>query len=141
MSKSDKLESNNRVRTVQEWILQGFATVDIIKQCTGKWNISERQAYRIYNKAYDWFHDLRQKGSKRRLYYHMEVRLKLYRDLKDKTSPQGARSALKILDSMAKLEGVMIEKHEVTGKDGGPIIETNTQTVVILPSNQHESKG
>lgn len=140
MPKADRSEIHKRIRTVQEWLMQGYSTTDIIMQCTSKWGISERQAYRLHEKAYDEFHELKKRGTKRRLYYHIETRMKLFRELKDKTSPSGARAANKILDSIAKLEGVMIEKHEVTGKDGKPLVESAT-TVVILPSNGHESEN
>ena len=138
MAKADKIEILKRLRTVQEWMMQGQNTTDIIRQCVSQWGISERQAYRIIEKGYDDFYLINKRHTKRKLYYHVEARRKLFRDLKDKNTPKGARTANLILDSMAKLEGVFIEKHEVTGKDGQPLVEATT-TVVILPSNGHES--
>jgi hypothetical protein len=136
--KSDKVEVEKRIRIIQEWLMQGQTTFDIIRQSVSSWGISERQSYRLLERAYDEFSQLKQRGTKRRLNYHIEARLKLFRDMKDKATPKGARAACMILDSMAKLEGVLIDKHEITGKDGQPI-ET-TQTVVILPSNGHETQ-
>lgn len=136
--KADRIETDNRVRAIQEWILQGQTTVDIIRQCTIKWNISQRQAYRIFEKAYDEFHDMRHNSLKRRLSYHLESRLKLFREMKDKNTPNGARSACMILDSMAKLEGVMVEKHEHTGKDGAPIETKSTIDISKLSEEDQE---
>lgn len=102
----DKAEKERRIRCVVEWIIQGYSTGDIIRQCMSLWNITERQSYN-YNK---WAHnelkgnnkaDIEEKRAK-----HIEMRLKLFRDLNGKEHSPGARAASRILDSIARIEGV-----------------------------------
>ena len=65
---------------------------------------------------------------------HIERRLKLYRELEKKSTAQGARTALRILDSIAKIDGSLVEKLDVT--TGGEQVGT----VLFLPSNGREGK-
>ncbi|WP_418894212.1 hypothetical protein [Limibacterium fermenti] len=137
----NKAEKERRVRCVVEWIIQGYSTGDIIRQSMSLWNISERQSYN-YNK---WAHeelkgndqnDVEEKRAK-----HVEMRLKLFRDLRGKETPSSARTALRIVDSIARIEGVYPLRDarngwgaEYAGKpeDAG----TEKTAVMVLPNGK-----
>lgn len=109
-----KDEYGKRVRVVFEWILQGYSTCDIIRQICGQWGIGDRAAYKIHKRAWDQLQEINNRSLEEKKAYHIELRLKLMRDLKFKTEPNGARAALRIADSIAKIDGV-IPKNEPKG--------------------------
>lgn len=119
--KIDKIEKERRIRVVQEWILSDHTSPDIVSQAAAKWGVSVRQAYRYVADAYKGFRETNEVVVANRLHYHIQRRMKLLRDLEKKNTSHSIKASLNILDSMAKLEGVLIDKHELTGKDGGPI--------------------
>ena len=105
--KVSKDECEKRVRVVFEWILQGYSTCDIIRQICGQWGIGERAAYNLQKKSWLQLQEVNKRTLEEKMAYHIEIRLKLMRDLKFKTEPNGARAALRIADSMAKIDGII----------------------------------
>lgn len=112
--KADKLLKMQRVRQVQEWMLEGYLTPDIIKSCMAKWNIKEPMAFRYIREARQGFQAIRIKELEDRIAFHIAARLKLYNGLEGKTKSNGASVALEILKDIAKVEGVYVERVEQT---------------------------
>lgn len=108
MPKCDKVESERRVRIVQEWILQGYATSDIVAQLERTFNISQRQAYKYYRKAFEEFKKSNVSSIEEKRAYHLALRRKLLKGLKEQDTPRGARAALRIADSMARIDGIAV---------------------------------
>ena len=121
MIKSNKIEKEKRVRIVQEWILQDHITTDIVDNCVAKWGISDRQAMRYIKDADNAFARITEKKLERRLNYHIQRRKKLLRDMsKDlRNTPEGTRAQQKVLEDIAKLEGLYIARidHTTMGKE------------------------
>ena len=111
--RTDKIELDKRVRSVQEWMMSGNSTSDIITQCMNKWDITERQSYTYISKAYKAFLKISEDTIEERRSFHIETRLKLFRDLRDKNINKSAAVAIDILRDIAKLEGLYVEKSEV----------------------------
>jgi hypothetical protein len=132
--KSNKIEFEKRVRAVQEWILQGYATCDIIKQCTITWNVGSRQAFKYYSKAFDEFKEANKNTIEAKKSYHIAVRKKLFRDLKMKEEPIGARTALRIMDSMARIEGITLTGNN--GEDDIPELGDDSTATMRLPDGK-----
>lgn len=105
--KSDKGTFEKRVRAVQEWILQGYSSSDIRTTIITSWTVGERQAAKYYKAAFERFEEENRKDMSKKTAMHIARREKLFRDLNDKTSPDGVRAALRLLDSTAKIEGVL----------------------------------
>ena len=101
------VEVEKRVRAVQEWILQGQFTKDIIAQMCQLWGIGERAAYKYLKKALKDIQNENTKTLEEKKAYHVQLRLKLFRDLEHKNKPNGAKTALRIVDSIAKIDGAM----------------------------------
>lgn len=133
MARVDKIEKEKRLRIVQEWLLQDHTTSDIVTQGVAKWGISKRQVERYVADAYEAFRRMTESSTERRLYYHIQRRMKLLRDMERKQSPSGVSVSLSILDSMAKLEGLAINKHELSGQNGEPLIPQVTINVASGP--------
>jgi hypothetical protein len=116
MPKADKIELDKRVRMVAEWILMGHSTKDIIAESHRQWHVDERMSYKYKKAAFKLFAEANKLVMKESLDLHAALRLRLYNKLKDKDSPKGADSALRILDSLARLQGLVMDKVDVTSK-------------------------
>ncbi|PKN16501.1 MAG: hypothetical protein CVU66_00695 [Deltaproteobacteria bacterium HGW-Deltaproteobacteria-23] len=114
--KSSNLELEKRLRVVQEWLMQGYDTPDIVRQITTKWEVTERQAYKYIEKAFEEFKARSERRMEFLRAYHTSTRKKLFRDLAAKNTPEGAKAALSILQDIAKLDGLYVEKvsHHIT---------------------------
>lgn len=115
-NRADGITVKLRVRTVMDWILQGFITKDILSQCAAKWGIDERMGYKYIKACKKEFADSRKGEIKERIDFYLSMKLKLFNELKEKTTPKGAAVANDILDSMARLEGAITDKLDVTSK-------------------------
>ncbi|TZF84526.1 hypothetical protein FW774_05930 [Pedobacter sp. BS3] len=146
MAKSTKVEKAKRIRTVQEWIMDDHNTVDIIRSAVARWDVSERQAERYYSEAFTLFKELTEKSIESKKAYYLQRKKKLIREMDPafKKTPSGVRAINKVLDSMAKLDGIMIDKLEVTGKDGVPLSFPEVKVTVVhsdvppFASNENE---
>lgn len=131
----DRMELIRRQKEIVNWILAYDTTRIIIEKCVTTWGVAERTAYNYLKKALAMLEDKEENSLKLKQKVHTERRLKLLRELEDTKSPSGARAALRILDSIAKIDGSLVEKVDVT--TGG---EQITGTVVVLPENGRESQ-
>jgi len=119
---ADKVSSISRIRAIQEWLLIGHTTKDIILQGTTLWNVCDRQIYRYLKDARKWFIDETKEKIEARRAFHVQARMRLFKNLKNKDNSQGAFAALNLLKDIAELEGLYIRKIEHTGKDGEPLM-------------------
>ena len=99
-----------------EWMLQGHMTKDIIANCAAQWQVDERQAYKYIKACKKEFADSRKGQISDRIDFYLAAKMKLYNEMEDKKTPKGASVANDILDSMARLEGAITEKLDVTSK-------------------------
>jgi len=112
--RADDITKDMRIRTVAEWILSGYSTTDIVAQCTAKWGIDKRMAYKYKKSAFLLFKESRKGAISERVDFYVSAKLKIYNELKDKQTPKGASVANDILDSMARLEGAITESIDIT---------------------------
>lgn len=134
MAKSSFPELQARLRTVMEWILDDHTYTDIKKSILAKWDISDRQAKRYYADAYELLSEGAEHNIERKKAFYIQRKKKLIRDMdpKEKKTASGVAAINKILDSMAEIEGVKVNKHELTGKNGKDL---NLVTIFELPDN------
>lgn len=137
--KSSKFEIERRIRNVQEWILDDHTYSDIMRSIVNKWGVSDRQAQRYIKSAYEEFKEKNELSMDIKKAFYMKRKMKIIRDMdpKVKTTASGARAINKILDSMAELDGIKINRIQLTGNDGEPLIPEAgiLPAVIILPSN------
>lgn len=136
---SDKLELAKRIRAVQEWILQDYITSDIIANCTSQWSVTERQAYRYLWAANRFFAEKDKLSLEQKRAYYLAKKKKLMRDMKpeEKKTPAGVVAINRVLDSMAKLEGVTVNTLRLIGDPDNPI---KTESKVAFTSPVDYSK-
>lgn len=113
-TRTDQVTMKIRVRTVMEWMMQGFMTKDIISQCINQWGVEERMCYKYIKEAKKVFVKLTQEDIKERLAFHIAARMNLYNGLEGKKTPKGAMAGLSILKDVAELEGHYLQKIDVT---------------------------
>ncbi len=104
--KTDKTEVEKRIRNIQGWILQGYSTSDIITHLRTNYNISERQAYKYHKKAFERFKSDNKQEIEEKKAYHLELRRKFLKELDRDTTTKGITVALRVADSMARIEGL-----------------------------------
>lgn len=130
--KSDKIEYERRVRTVLNWILEGYLTKDILASSKAKWGIDDRMAYKYIKAARkDYAKDFEGEREER-IRFYLTSKLQLFQKLKEKDTARAAAVADTILNSMAKLEGLLTDKVDVTtlGKE----IPASQPVLQILPT-------
>lgn len=142
--KSDDLTIQLRVRSVMEWILQGYITKDIVSQGISKWNIDARTVKIYISRAKKEFRDSRKGKIEERIDFYIAAKMKLYNELRAKDTPAGASVADKILESMANLEGLNVKKIQHTGPNGDPLIpddplKVSTNKLIISVINAPDS--
>lgn len=133
-NKADNAEKLRRIRTIQEWLLQGHSSTQIVATITSKWDLSERQGYRYVSDAYGQFKEDTKEKSKARKAYHLAARQRLLQKVLDRDPGL----ALKVLQDMGKLEGMYAPKrlnHTTKGdklEAGSAIIKLSNGTELTL---------
>lgn len=122
--KTDKVELSKRIRIIQDWILQDHVTMDIINQSMNMWKINERQAYRYLWAAKKFFEEKDTTSIQRKVAYYIARKKKLLREMspEEKKSAAGVAAVNRVLDSMAKLEGVTMETIKLIGDPERPVV-------------------
>lgn len=117
------LEKARRIRICQEWIMSDYSWTDIITNAINNWAVSKPTAERYYSEAFKSFKDTLIKDVENRKAYYIQKKKRLIKemDAASKKTPAGVRAINQVLDSMAMLEGIVIQKVEVSGAGGGPI--------------------
>lgn len=122
MSRITKLEKDQRVLTVQSWIIDGVQEDFMRKQMRTQWGISTRQAKRYIKDAYEaWKQDADVDVETRRQAKIAELQ-QLKRSLKEeyKGSPNGIRAIMMVEKQIIRLEPYSVKRIDVT-TDGDPI--------------------
>lgn len=129
--KSDSLKMDIRIRSVMHWVLDGYVTKDIISFCMSKFDVDERMVYKYLREAKKLIKDVRKGKIDERVDFYIAAKMKLYNELKDKHTPKGAQVANSILDSMARVEGVILDRMDITSKDKALIPEQKVYKVTL----------
>lgn len=114
--RANHIEVYERVQAVMKYILEGYTSQQIVDQCKLVFAVEERQARTYISKAYQEFKKVRRKNMDERISFYIAIKLKLYNKLKDKETPAGAAVALDIVESMEKIDGVAVQKIDLTSK-------------------------
>ncbi len=129
-----KDEKLRRVQHVAHWMIKGHSSTEIVKNISQQWEITERQAKNYIRFAYDFMYEDVVKKTKDSMAFHQKARLTRYQELqlsmakihkssmseKDKYSAilQIEKQLLELLKDMGKLDGLYVEKKELSGPGG-----------------------
>ncbi|MDD2869655.1 hypothetical protein [Neomegalonema sp.] len=120
MAKSDDTEIEMRVNEIVSLIIQGEPKRNIVQGCSQKWNVSERQIYTYYSRANEYFKECAKLDRDTELGKAYNQYVDLYKMAKDKKDYNGARQILK---DLLETFGYKVNRTELTGKDGTPLIK------------------
>ena len=142
MSKATQLEKENRIFTIQGWIIDGVQDYLIEKQMEQKWGIKKRQAARYIKEAYSrWKKNKDIEIEERRDAKVAELK-QLKRTLKDgfKGTPAGINAILRVEKEINKLEDLYpARKVQLSNDPDNPVDMGNTTinqvAVFQLPDN------
>lgn len=120
---SDQLEMIRRIRIVADWVLQDHLSADIISYCVSKWGVSERQGYRYLEAALDELKEKSERSLEQKKAYYISRKRKLIRDMDpgEKKTAAGVAAIDKVLNGMAKLEGIQFNTLKLVGDPDQPI--------------------
>jgi hypothetical protein len=113
------IEKNNRLFTIQGWILEGVPDRLIVKQIIQVWPIDLRQAERYIKEAYSNWSKIEgvDIDMKRELKIAELKQLKRSLSQEYKGTPAGIRAIMMIEKEIIKLEGIQLPKHiDITTK-------------------------
>lgn len=108
---TSKAETARRIRYVQECLLEDISYGDIKKAIIDKWSISDRQARRYIWAANKFFIEKYDRKVNEKKAYYIARKKKLLREMdpKERKTARGVMAANKVIDSMAKIDGVLVE--------------------------------
>lgn len=116
--KSNRVEAAARVSFVKRLLLQSKDRPEILHICSLKWGVSTRQIMTYMAKARREIQKEFHRRDALSITWHIKARQNIIDKCIEANQPHAALSALQ---DIAKLQGLYIEKHEHTGKDGAPI--------------------
>jgi len=120
---STKLELQKRISYVQDLLLKDYETRSVIANVRRKWKVTERQAYRYLWAANIFFQEKSKQNLERKVAFYLARKRKILRSMseEEKKTSAGSLVVSKILDSMARLEGVSVETLKLVGDPKNPI--------------------
>ena len=133
MSKSTKIEKDNRVFTIVGWLLNSVPDYLILSNAVKTWGVTKRQADRYIAEAYQSFSQGRHEDIEERRIKKIADLEYLKRSMKDtyKGTPQGVTAILRVEQEIIKLEGMSpAMRHVIEGDKDKPIHHSVTVSVV-----------
>lgn len=144
---ADQSEKLRRVEMIAHYLIQGYSHSDIIRNCKPTWNVTKRTIENYIHDAHEFLVENVVKKLEKRYAWHQAARLALYRE-KLKERKDVSKSSLNLADKtlalsrvdkvlmgllrdMARIDGLYIERVEITGKDGAPLVPN----IIALPDN------
>ncbi len=141
MSREDRatqIEVVYRVLQVKKAILEGAHRPDILQLTTEEWGLSERQGDEYIAKVHAEIKAESDAIGLNNLPWHIAARMHLYNKAARINDLSNARQ---ILDSLAKLQGLWIDKAELLGSDGNPIPAARVLVTFVEPGDAPKVVG
>lgn len=145
--KTTSTDKARRIEMVAHYLVQGYSNSDIIRNCTSTWGVTKRTVETYLSEAHSFLIDNIVKKLEERYAWHQAARLALYRDkLKERAKVEKSGLAIDsktlalaridkvimgLLSDIAKIDGLYVDRVEITGKDGEALIPN----VIALPDN------
>lgn len=110
--KADQIEFDRRIEVISDWLLDGESVYKIVHYSSEKWQVGRRQVEKYIRLARTGWKKAYQKDFKDNLDYHLLARRRLYNSCVREKDRSNARQ---ILNDMAKIQGIMVDKVEHSG--------------------------
>ena len=111
---SGKHNIDARLSMVRDWILNDLSTSDIISKGYKLWGLDKRSIHRYIKTVRESFQEKNAEVLEEKRAYYLERSRKMLSALpaKIKKTPSGIFAQMAVLQFQAKIEGVMVEKHD-----------------------------
>lgn len=136
--KADTLTIEYRMLQVKKAFLEGSHRQDIIQLCSAEFGIDERQADNYIARARQEISAEVEALGLTNLQWHIASRIHLFNKAATSNDLGNARQ---ILDSLAKLQGLWVDKSELLGADGQPIPAARVLVTFVDPGDEAKVVG
>lgn len=138
LQRSTRKQLSDRINYTYELMMNDIPTNEIKRALVNKYDVNVRTVERYIHYAHKFLEEKNEMTRRRKLAWYKARKIRLLRDMdpKEKKTAAGVRSADGVLNSLAKMEGVLVDKVDVT--TGGEkinrqtIIKTSDGTIVTL---------
>ena len=137
-AKATQIEVVSRVLQIKKHVLEGAHRQEMLQLATEEWGLSERQGDEYIAKAHKEIKiEVRAMGQTT-LPWHIAARMHLFNKAARINDLANARQ---ILDSLAKLQGLWIDKSELLGADGNTIQAARVLVTFVAPGEEAKVVG
>ena len=136
--RATQIEVIYRILEVKKAVLEGAHRPDILQLASDEWGLTERQGDEYIAKARKEIKIEVDAMGQTNLEWHIAARMHLFNKAARINDLSNARQ---ILDSLAKLQGLMVEKSELVGANGQPIPATRVLVTFVDPSDGAQVVG
>ena len=137
-AKATQIEVVYRILQVKKAVLEGAHRQDIIQLCAEEWGLEERQADGYIAKAAKEIRLEIEAVGVTNLQWHIAARMHLFNKAARINDLSNARQ---ILDSLAKLQGLWVDKAELVGADGTPLPAARVLVTFVDPGDEAKVVG
>ena len=136
--RATQIEVIYRILEVKKAVLEGAHRPDILQLASDEWGLTERQGDEYIAKARKEIKIEVDAMGQTNLEWHIAARMHLFNKAARINDLSNARQ---ILDSLAKLQGLWVDKSELVGADGQPIPATRVLVTFVDPSDGAQVVG
>ncbi len=137
-AKATELEVLFRILKVKQAVLEGAQRQDILQLCAKEWGLEVRQGDIYIAKAAKEIKLELEATGITNLQWHIAARLNLFNKA---VKAKDFSNARQILDSLAKLQGLWVDKAELVGSDGVPLPAARVLVTFVDPGDQAKVVG
>lgn len=130
--KSTKVELAARVNYVYELRMMDMPYCEIVRHIVLKYAVSSKTGERYHFMTNVMMVDKNELSKKKKVAFYKNRKLRALRDMDpaEKKTAAGVMAINKVLDSMAKMDGVLVEKIELSGNKDNPLeVVVNRQEI------------
>ncbi len=137
-AKATQIEVLYRILKVKQAVLEGAQRSDILRLCAEEWGLEERQGSEYIAKAAKEIRLEIEATGITNLQWHIAARMNLFNKAVKAKDYSNARQ---ILDSLAKLQGLWVDKAELVGADGAPLPAARVLVTFVDPGDEAKVIG
>lgn len=128
--RSSKLETEKRVFTIQEWIINGVPDYLILKNIEQQYLVCRKQSKNLLKKAYTIWHEDQEATIDQKRALRIAELKQIARSMSesDKKTPKGISSLMSVHKEINKLEGLYPARtHVIQGDKDKPLVITDSE--------------
>jgi len=132
-AKATQIEVIYRILKVKKAVLEGGRRQDILQLCAKEWGLEARQGDEYIAKAAKEIRFELEATGITNLEWHIAARINLFNKA---VKTKDLSNARQILDSLAKLQGLWVDKAELVGADGKALPAARVLVTFVDPGDE-----